>query len=78
MITDLGDVNTSLKVLSLIPSATPNVTKARMMFTINIPPSPKLMVIPFRASNCSFITNKHQAADLSATFMVSHYVGLRQ
>jgi hypothetical protein len=49
-----------------------------MMFTINIPPSPKLMVIPFRASNCSFITNKHQAADLSATFMVSHYVGLRQ
>ena len=37
-ITDLGLVNTSLKVCGLIPNATPNITKASMIFTITIPP----------------------------------------
>ena len=33
----------------------PNITNARIMFTIAIPPSPKLMVKALRLSNCSFI-----------------------
>ena len=56
VITDLGFANTSLNVRGLIPNDTPNITNARMMFTIIIPPSPKLMEIPFRPSNCSFIS----------------------
>lgn len=55
-ITDLGFLNTSLNVSSLIPSATPNIIKARIMFTIAIPPSPKFMVKEFKCSNCSFIS----------------------
>ena len=54
-ITDLGFLNTSLNVCGLIPSATPNITKAKMMLTIAIPPWPKLIDTAFRASNCSFI-----------------------
>ena len=54
-ITDLGFLNTSLNVCGLIPSATPNITKAKMMLTLVIPPWPKLMDTAFRASNCSFI-----------------------
>ena len=54
-ITDLGFVNTSLNVCSLIPKATPNITNARIKLTIVIPLSPKLILTAFRASSCSFI-----------------------
>ena len=54
-ITDLGFLKTSLNVCVLIPRATPNITNARMMLTMVIPPWPKLMDTAFRASNCSFI-----------------------
>ena len=59
VITDLGFINTSLKVCVLIPSATPNITNAKMILTIAIPLSPKLIVTLLRDSSCSFISIKH-------------------
>ena len=52
---DLGWRNTSLKVSSLIPRATPNMMKASRMLTIIMPFSPKLMEMELRLSSCSFI-----------------------
>ena len=54
-IIDLGFFIISFIVRGLMPRATPNMTKARMMFTIIIPPSPKFIVTELRDSNCSFI-----------------------
>ena len=54
-ITDLGFLNTSLNVCVLRPKATPNITNARIKFTIIIPPSPKLMDTLSSDCNCSFI-----------------------
>ena len=53
--TDFGFLNTSLKVWNFIPSATPNIINASIMFTTAIPPWPKLMLRALRLSNCSFI-----------------------
>ena len=39
---DLGKRNTSLNVSNLMPSATPNMTRAKIMFTRVISPAPKL------------------------------------
>jgi hypothetical protein len=55
IITDFGFLKTSLKVSVLMPSATPNITKARIKFTIIIPPVPKLIVRLLKDSNCSLI-----------------------
>lgn len=52
---DLGLLTISFIVSGLMPKATPNITKARMIFTIVIPSSPKLMVTELRDSSCSFI-----------------------
>ena len=38
-----------------MPRATPNMTNARMILTIMMPCSPKLMVMELRDSSCSFI-----------------------
>ena len=54
-ITDLGFLNTSLKVWNLIPKATPNITIAKIMFTTTISPAPRLMLSVSRFANCSFI-----------------------
>ena len=54
-IIDLGFFTMSFKVRGFMPRATPNMTKARMMFTIIMPPSPKFMVTELSDSNCSFI-----------------------
>ena len=55
IIIDFGFFIMSFIVRGLIPRATPNMTKARMMFTIIMPPSPKFIVTELRDSNCSFI-----------------------
>ena len=52
---DLGFSTMSLSVLNLISSATPNITNARMIFTIITPPSPKFMATVLRDSSCSFM-----------------------
>ena len=52
---DLGFLTTSMIVRGLMLKATPNMTKARIIFTIIIPPSPKFIIKVFRDSNCSFI-----------------------
>ena len=52
---DLGLLIISFSLSGLMPRATPNITKARMMFTMVMPPSPKLMVTELRDSSCSFI-----------------------
>jgi hypothetical protein len=52
---DLGFLKISLIVRGLMPRATPNITNARMIFTIIMPPSPKFMVTELRDSNCSFM-----------------------
>jgi hypothetical protein len=53
---DLGFLTTSIIVRGLILNATPNMTKARIIFTIIIPSSPKFIVKEFKDSNCSFIS----------------------
>jgi hypothetical protein len=55
VIMDLGFLKISLIVRGLMPRATPNITNARMIFTIIMPPSPKFMVTELRDSNCSFM-----------------------
>ena len=61
-ITDLGFINTSLKVWVLIPRATPNITNAKMILTIAIPPSPKLIATLLSDSSCSFISVTHRSS----------------
>ena len=51
----LGFLMFSFMVRGLMPSATPNITKARMMFTIAIPLSPKFIVTELSDSSCSFM-----------------------
>ena len=55
---DLGLLTSSFMVRGLMPRATPNITNARIIFTIIMPPSPKLMVTELRDSSCSFIVLK--------------------
>ena len=43
----------------LIPRATPNITNAKMILTIAIPPSPKLIATLLSDSSCSFISVTH-------------------
>jgi len=56
--TDFGLLNTSFIVLGLMPRATPNITKASMIFTIVIPNSPKFILTELSDSSCSFIAFK--------------------
>ena len=43
-ITERGFLKTSLNVSNLMPNAIPNITNARMIFTISIQPLPRVMV----------------------------------
>ena len=57
---DFGFLIISFNLCGLIPRATPNITNARIIFTIIIPPSPKFMATELRDSNCSFISFKRK------------------
>ena len=54
-ITDFGFFRILLNVDTLMLSATPNITKASIRFTITISPEPKLIFSVSRLSKCSFI-----------------------
>jgi hypothetical protein len=55
MNTEFGLLNTSFIVLGLMPRATPNITKARMILTIVMPNSPKFILTELSDSSCSLI-----------------------
>ena len=52
---DFGLLKISFNIFGFRPRATPNITNANMIFTIVIPPVPKLMVTELSISSCSFI-----------------------